>query len=120
MDAENVEHQIRVMSVTDAFRAYLEEQLGRVEPVTTRRMFGGLGVYARGLFFALADDNVVYFKGGDANMADFEARGCEPFRPYGDERSMRYFTVPGEVLEDVELLADWMEKALTVARDAKR
>lgn len=108
------------MAVSDDFRAYLEEQFGRVEPVTTRRMFGGLGIYARGLFFALADDNVVYFKGGDANMADFEARGCEPFRPYGDERSMRYYAVPGDVLEDVELLAHWMDRALTVARAGKR
>jgi len=108
------------MAVTDDFRAYLEEQFGRVEAVTTRRMFGGLGIYARGLFFALVDDNVVYFKGGDANLADFQARGCEPFRPYGDDRTMGYYTVPGDVLEDVALLAQWMEKALEVARDAKR
>ena len=61
------------MPVTDAFRAYVEEQLGRVEPVTTRKMFGGLGIYAEGLFFALAADNVIYFKVGEENLADFEA-----------------------------------------------
>ncbi len=108
------------MPVTDAFRAYVEEQLGRVEPVTTRKMFGGLGIYAEGLFFALAADNVIYFKVGEENLADFEARGCEPFRPYDDGRAMKYYEVPGDVLEDVELLEIWMEKAVAVARAAKR
>jgi len=108
------------MAVSDDYKTFLEEQLGRVMPVTSRRMFGGLGFYARGLFFALADDNVVYFKAGDANLADFESRGCEPFRPYGDDRAMRYHAVPGDVLEDIELLEDWMEKALRVAEEARR
>jgi len=108
------------MPVSDAYKTFLEEQLGRVMPVTSKRMFGGLGLYARGLFFAVAADNVVYFKAGDANRADFEARRCEPFRPYGDDRAMGYHAVPGDVLEDSELLEDWMEKALRVADEAKR
>lgn len=107
------------MSVSDAYKAFLEEQMGRVMPVASRRMFGGLGFYGRGLFFALAADNVLYFKAGDANLDDFEARGCEPFRPYGDDRAMGYRMVPGDVLEDVELLEDWMEKALRVAEHAQ-
>ncbi|MEX2465427.1 MAG: TfoX/Sxy family protein [Gemmatimonadota bacterium] len=108
------------MAVSENFRMFVEEQLSRVMPVTTRRMFGGLGVYARGLFFALADDNVIYFKVGDANRVDFVARGCEPFRPYGDDRAMSYYEVPGDVLEDAELLEAWMEKALSVAEEAAR
>lgn len=108
------------MPVPPDFRAYVEEQLGRVVTVTTRPMFGGLGIYGRGLFFGLAADNVIYFKVGDENLADFEARGCEPFRPYGDDRAMRYYEVPGDVLEDVELLEAWVEKALAVAQAAKR
>lgn len=108
------------MAVSDEYKTFLEEQLGRVAPVTTKRMFGGLGVYAHGLFFALADDNVVYFKGGAANLPDFEARGCQPFRPYGDDRAMQYYEVPGDVLEDVEHLEAWMEKAIAVAAEAAR
>ncbi len=108
------------MAVTEAFRAYVEEQLGRVAPVTTKKMFGGLGIYAEGLFFALAADNVIYFKAGEENLADFQARGCQPFRPYDDGRAMKYYEVPGDVLEDVELLEGWMGKAISVARAAKR
>ena len=44
----------------------------------------------------------------------------EPFRPYGDERAMQYYEVPIEVLEDVDALQRWGEKAIAVARRAKQ
>lgn len=107
------------MAVSPSYRTFVEEQLGRVMPVRTQRMFGGLGVYARGLFFALVDDDVLYFKAGAANRADFEAWRCEPFRPYDDERTMAYCQVPGDVLEDLDLLEVWMGRALEVAEEAR-
>ena len=36
----------------------------------------------------------------------------EPFRPYGDERSMNYYQVPADVLEDVEELSAWVREAV--------
>lgn len=108
------------MAVSPSFREFVEDQLGQVTPVRTRRMFGGLGIYSGGLFFALAADDVLYFKVDDESRPDFEARGMGPFHPYGDDRTMRYYQVPGDVLEDTELLADWVEKALDVARRARK
>lgn len=106
------------MAVSPAHRAYLLDQLNRARPVTARAMFGGLGFYAEGLFFALADDGVLYFKADDSNRPDFEAAGMGPFRPFGDERALAYFEVPGDVLEDEDLLAAWMGKAIAVAASA--
>lgn len=103
------------MAVSASFKAFLLEQLNQVRPVTSRAMFGGLGLYADGLFFALADDDVLYFKADDSNRGDFERAGMGPFRPFGDERAMAYFEVPAELLEDEETLAAWMAKALVVA-----
>lgn len=108
------------MAVSPSFQAFVEDQLGQVTPVRTRRMFGGLGVYSGELFFALADDDVLYFKVDDENRPDFEAAGMEAFRPYGDDRTMQYYQVPGDVLEDDDLLAAWVEKAMDVARRAKK
>lgn len=48
---------------------------------------GGVGIYSAERFFALLDDNCLYFR----------------------------VQVPAEVLEDVGLLADWAHKALRVA-----
>lgn len=107
------------MAVRDSYRDYVMEQLGRVRPVTWRKMFGGVGVYADGRFFALLDNDTLFFKTGDANRADFEARGMKPFQPFGpDSKPMAYHELPGDVLEDVAELAAWMAKAIQVA-DAK-
>lgn len=109
------------MPVRPEFREYVLEQLGRVAPVTSRAMFGGVGIYADGLFFALVDDDTLYFKTDDDTRGAYEARGLAAFRPMGgDGPSMRYHGVPGELLEDVDELRPWMEAAVEVARRARR
>lgn len=109
------------MPVSPEFREYALEQLRGVAPVTARSMFGGVGVYSDGLFFALLDDDTLYFKTDEASRGDYEARGMEPFRPYGPgAAAMAYHQVPGELLESAQLLRPWMEQALEVARRARR
>lgn len=108
------------MSVSPAYREYVLEQLGRVAPVTARSLFGGLGIYAEGLFFALVDDDVLYLKVDDGNRADFEAAGMGPFHPFGDDRAMQYYELPGDLLEEPEQLRPWVEKALDVARRKRK
>jgi DNA transformation protein len=83
-------------------------------------MFGGVGIYAGDLFFALIDDDLVYFKVDDANRPAFEARGMGPFMPGGDGGEvMQYYQLPEDVLEDPEELGRWMEAAVEVARRKK-
>jgi len=106
------------MPVTDDFREFVLEQLGRIVPIDWKRMFGGVGLYADGTFFALIDDDIVYFKVGDLNRADFEAAGARAFRPYEGVSSMNYYELPVEVLEDVDALRTWTEKSVAVARSA--
>ena len=106
-----------LVSVSDSFREFALEQLGRVTPVTARRMFGGVGMYAGGLFFALMDNNRLYFKVDDSNRPDFEAAGMGPFRPFGqDGAAMQYYEAPPDLLEDADALGGWVTKAIAVAR----
>ncbi|HJW44101.1 MAG TPA: TfoX/Sxy family protein [Geothrix sp.] len=108
------------MAVSVSFRTYLLEQLGRIRPVTTRPMFGGLTFFADGRAFALVAEEVLYFKVDDSNRPDFEAAGKGPFLPFGDpDKPMQYYELPEEVLEDTDLLAQWMAKAIAVAAKAK-
>jgi DNA transformation protein and related proteins len=80
-------------------------------------MFGGLGIYSEGAFFAVVDDDILYFKVDDATRPEYEAMGSEPFRPNNDEPpSKSYYTVPGDVLEDPERLAAWARQSVAVAR----
>src|ERR1700704_5199127 len=109
------------MPVSASFRTFVVEQLSRVLPqVRARSMFGGVGIYAGNVFFALIADDTLYFKVDDSNRADFESRGMSPFRPYGDEgESMQYYEVPHDFLEDAEALRPWAERARAVAAAKK-
>src|SRR4026208_1750327 len=88
--------------------------------VSSRRMFGGVGLYRGGQFFGLIDDDTLYFKVDDRNRSDYLARGMAPFRPYRDrpDRSMSYFQVPVDVIEDEEQLTGWARAAVRAAFDS--
>ena len=107
------------MAVSQEYRAWVLELLGRVGPVSGRAMFGALGLYLDGLMFGLVDDDTVYFKTDDTTRADFETAGSRPFRPFGDARPMPYYELPADVLEDHDQLRSWTHRAVDVARRAK-
>lgn len=109
------------MPVTPEYREFVLEQLGRVAPgLTSRAMFGGVGVYAGGLFFALMDDDTLYLKVDDTNRPDFEAAGMGPFQPFEGTTSMNYYELPADVLEDAERLRPWVDAAIDVARRSRK
>ncbi|MFN3961369.1 MAG: TfoX/Sxy family protein [Fimbriimonadaceae bacterium] len=95
-------------------------QMSAHTPVRTRAMFGGHGFYAGDLFFALADDNQLYFKVDDSNRAAFEAHGMEPFVPWPGAAPMGYYPVPQVILDNPPELGAWMDAAIAVAEANKR
>lgn len=109
------------MAVSPSFRAFVQDQLSRgLAGISTRGMFGGVGIYAGDLFFALIAEDTLYLKVDDSNRPDFESRKLGPFRPFGSEGEvMQYYEVPAEVLESGDELAEWAGKALEVARRAR-
>ena len=108
------------MAFSEGYRDFVLEQLGRVVPVTAKSMFGGVGLYSEGLFFALIAEDRLYFKVDDSTRPDFERLGREPFRPFGEDQAMGYYEVPADVLEDLEQLGPWTRRAIDVAVKAKR
>jgi DNA transformation protein len=110
------------MPVSQTFRDWIRDQLSpNVPNLRDRNMFGGIGIYAGELFFALLDNDRLYLKAGDTNRADFTAAGMGPFRPFGDDRMiMQYYEVPLEVIENPRELAAWAHKAIEVARAAAK
>lgn len=108
------------MSVSDDYRDFVLEQLAGAGRVTSRAMFGGVGLYLDGLFFALIADDSLYFKTGDSNRPRFQSAGSRPFCPYPErpDQQMGYWEVPADVLEDADTLALWAREALAVALKA--
>jgi len=108
------------MAISPGYRDFVVEQLEHITSITSKSMFGGVGLYADGFFFALIAEDRLYFKVDYSNRPDFETADMEAFSPYGDGRTMRYYEVPIGVLEDVDKLKTWAEKAVEVARRAKK
>ena len=105
------------MPVSSDYFSYVIEQLAGVPRVTSRRMFGGIGLYSDGLFFGLIDNDTLFFKVNDSNRGDYVARNMPAFRPFPDkpDLSMSYFAVPVDALEDRDELAIWARKSIAVA-----
>jgi DNA transformation protein len=104
--------------ITKDYLSYVLEQLALVRGVTTRRMFGAVGLYSDELFFAVIDDDTLFFKTGEENREDYESRGMRRFSPFPDAppgSGFGYHEVPADVLEDGEQLAAWARKSVEVA-----
>jgi DNA transformation protein and related proteins len=108
------------MALSEDCLEYVRDQLGTAGPVQARRMFGGAGLYLKGVIFGLVAEDTLYLKVDDGNRPDFEARGMGPFAPFGDERyAMSYYEVPVEVLEDPDELALWAGRAVEASLRSK-
>jgi len=107
------------MSVSDNYRTYIVEQLAALPAISTRRMFGGIGIYSDALFFALIDDDVLFFKVDDSNRDDYVSRGMKAFMPFPGQPSLGYFQVPPDVIEEAEELTRWARRSVEVAKNKK-
>ena len=110
------------MAVTPSYRTFVLEQLNRaVPPVRARAMFGGVGLYAGDIFFALIADDALYVRADETTRPEFESLGMPPFRPVEEHGPvMSYYQLPEEVLEEPERLRQWAERAIAGARTARR
>ncbi|HEV8487978.1 MAG TPA: TfoX/Sxy family protein [Blastocatellia bacterium] len=105
------------MPVSKGYLDYVLDQLSCLGTIAHKRMFGGVGLYSDGLFFALIDDDIVYFKVDDNTRRRYEAARTRPFQPGGEGPSQSgYYSLPINVLEDLDQLKAWATEAVEVAR----
>ena len=90
--------------------------------VSVRRMFGGFGISADGLMFALASDGVLYLKADEETSGAFTREGMGPFTYTAKGRgrtSLSYWRLPDRLYDDPDELAVWARIALAAARRAR-
>ena len=109
----------------DSFHEFVRELFAGMGPVQIKRMFGGAGVYADGVMFALLAEDTVFLKTDAALKAELGAEGSGPFiwvpesGPRAGERvEMGYWRLPDAALDDPAEASAWGAKALQVARAA--
>ena len=105
----------------DAFVAHVIDQLDAVGRVSARAMFGGFGLYLRGVMFALVAGETLYFKTDALNRAAFEEAGMGPFvyETKGRKVATSYHEAPPDALEDGEALSELARGAYAAAQRTK-
>jgi DNA transformation protein and related proteins len=102
-------------------RERIVEMFAAFGAVDVRRMFGGVGIYADGIMFALGHDGDIYLKADDLNRPDFEREGQEPFSydtKTGRHALTSYWRMPDRLHDEPDELARWAAAALAAARRA--
>lgn len=98
---------------------FLRDLFASFRPVTVRRMFGGAGVYADGVMFALVADGAIYLKVDASNEGDFAREGLPAFSyqaKNGKRAVMSYRKMPERLYDDPDELAQWAGRALQAAQ----
>jgi DNA transformation protein len=103
------------LAVSDAFKSFVLDQLEELGDVMPRSMFGGVGLYRRGIFFGIIARDVLYLKVNDSNRSDYVKAGMGPFKPFPNRPgTMQYYAVPADVLESSIELAKWARRSIRV------
>jgi DNA transformation protein and related proteins len=119
LHAARVSSPLRSLKSSDAFKTFVIQQLADLDDVVGRAMFGGVGLYQRGVFFGIIARDTLYLKVDEINRPDYEQAGSRPFKPYPDRAgTMQYYEVPVYVLESTMELTDWARKAVAAAKRA--
>ena len=107
------------MAINAEFMTYLEDMFAVVPDTSIKKMFGGVGVFRRGLMYGLAlSDGRISLKADEETIPDYEAEGCvewEYKRKDGKAATMGYWYIPERLNDDSEALLEWSMKAFDVA-----
>ena len=100
----------------------LEGALRAVAAVAVKRMFGGAGVYAEGLCFAIEHGGEVFLKVDSLSQPTFVAAGSSPFTYVARGKPMptSFWRLPAIAHEEADELRRWSSLGLEAARRRSR
>ena len=89
--------------------------------VSHRKMFGGAGICAEGVMFALVLADEIMIKATGSLAEDLEAQGSTPFvyEAKGTASKMSYWRLPETAFDDPEEALNLAQRALLCAHEAK-
>ncbi len=102
---------------------FLEDCLWWDTAYTYKSMFWGYSIYKHEKIFAVYLAWQLYFKVDDNNRADYLDAWSECFsyeKKSWQVAVMAYYTVPEDILEDREILEQWIGKSLSIPSKTKR
>lgn len=97
------------------------EALADLGGVQRRPMFGGAGLFCGNLMFAIAVNDLLYFRADAHSRGEFERRGLERFchEHQGQQICLDYYHAPAEVFRGTAQMLHWAHLALDAAARAQ-
>ncbi len=104
------------------FVKYLKEVFREFGAVTTRKMFGGHGIYFDSVMIGLVADDTLYLKADAQSVSKFQEHGLPQFMyPKGEKMiGMSYYLAPEEALEDATEMRQWAQLAYEAALRSRK
>ena len=103
------------MAESNTFMSKIFKLLAPLGEVTSKRMFGGYGVFLEGNMFALVTKNdELFLKADDANKTAFLERGS---KTHG---RMPYYAAPTESLNSWTEMETWARGAVAASQRGKK
>ena len=110
------------MRVKSSLASYVAEQLAPLGRISSRAIFGGVGVFIDERLLGIVMGEKLYLHTDKSNLDDYVARGMPQFKPYPNafDLTTDHHEVPLEVVNDAEQLKVWGERALNAAVESAR
>jgi DNA transformation protein and related proteins len=111
-------------AANDPYVALAEEIFQSIAPVTTKKFFGAIGVYAQGVIIGCLFDDDIMLKADSFSAPQFEAAGCKQWayehNKTGKQVKMPYWSIPEDAFDDPDVMATWVKLALDAGLRAKK
>ncbi|RMA57046.1 TfoX/Sxy family protein [Ulvibacter antarcticus] len=89
----------------------LLDKLSGISGVTSKKMFGGHGIFHDGRMFGMIDSKGKSFlKTNETNIDDYLEKGSEK------HSRMPYYSIPIEVQNDISSLSQWTQKSIAASK----
>ncbi|MEM7297935.1 MAG: TfoX/Sxy family protein [Bacteroidota bacterium] len=89
----------------------LLEKLSSIRGITSKKMFGGHGIFHEGKMFGIVDSaGTFFFKTNDKTKLKYESLGSQT------HAKMPYHTVPDSIFNSQEL-TDWAKESISLSKE---
>lgn len=102
----------------------IEDLFARLGNIEVKRLFGGKGIYHRGVIIAIVLHDELMLKADEALGEELSAAGCSRWtykgRRHGRDVAMPYWTVPDGAADDPDEMGRWAQKSYEAALRLER
>ncbi len=106
------------MKEDDSFVEFVCDQLGELDGIAHRSMFGGYGLYCGSTFFGIVFRGALYFKTNELTRQKYLDWGSAPFQPNAKQTLKAYYEVPAETIDDAAAFVALAEEAIDAVLNA--